>query len=68
MNMNTIINMVIRRVMSIAISKGINAGVDQMAKRKNGGAPASPEQQAETKQTAQRMRQGARLTRRIGRF
>lgn len=34
MNMNHIINMVIRRVMSIAINKGINAGVDQVAKRK----------------------------------
>ncbi|MEN8893385.1 hypothetical protein [Planktotalea arctica] len=35
MNMNQIINMVIRRFMSIAINKGISAGVDQVAKRKN---------------------------------
>ena len=34
MNMNQIINMVIRRVMSIAINKGISAGADQMSKRK----------------------------------
>ncbi|MGH1578959.1 hypothetical protein [Planktotalea sp.] len=34
MNVNQIINMVIRRVMSIAINKGINAGADQLSKRK----------------------------------
>lgn len=67
MNMNTIINMVIRRVMSIAINKGINAGVNQFAKRK-GGQNAGPEQLAQTQQTAKRMRQGARLTRKMGRF
>jgi len=68
MNMNMIINMVIRRVMSIVINKGINAGVDKMASRKKGGAPATPEDKAAAQQTAQRMRQGARLTRRMGRF
>jgi len=71
MNMNMIINMVIRRVTSIAINKGINAGVDQLAKRKGRGQalhPDSPDQQAQAKQTANRMRQGAKLTRRLGRF
>lgn len=34
MNMNQIINMVIRRIMSIAINKGISAGSDKMAQRK----------------------------------
>lgn len=60
MNMNQIINMVIRRVMSIAINKGINAGVDQMAKRKGGNAN-DPDQA----QSKKRMRQTARMTRRI---
>ena len=64
MNMNQIINMVIRRVMSIAINKGINAGVDQMAKRK-GRDPFDPAQSAEIQQDKQRLRQTARLSRRI---
>ncbi len=34
MNMNQIINMVIRRIMSIAINKDISAGSDKMAQRK----------------------------------
>ena len=64
MNMNTIINMVIRRVMSIAITKGINAGVDQIAKRK-GRNSDDPQQSADIQQDKQRMRQTARLGRRI---
>ncbi|WP_439142427.1 hypothetical protein [Planktotalea sp.] len=64
MNMNTIINMVIRRVMSIAINKGINAGVDQIAKRK-GRNSDGPQQSADIQQDKQRMRQTARLGRRI---
>ena len=55
MNMNSIINMVIRRVMSIVINKGINAGVDQMSKRK--GRTASDRQaQADVQQDNQRLR------------
>ncbi|WP_375266080.1 hypothetical protein [Planktotalea sp.] len=46
MNMNTIINMVIRCVMSIAINKGINAGVDQIANRK-GRNSDDPQQSAD---------------------
>ncbi|WP_424435599.1 hypothetical protein [Planktotalea sp.] len=63
MNMNQIINMVIRRVMNIAINKGINAGVDQMAKRKGRNAD-DPDLQQDKK----RLRQTARLTRRMGKF
>lgn len=62
--MNTIINMVIRRVMSIAINKGINAGVDQIAKRK-GRNSDDPQRSADIQQDKQRMRQTARLGRRI---
>ncbi len=64
MNMNHIINMVIRRVMSIAINKGINAGVDQVAKRKNRGN-TNPRQYADLQQVKQSMRQTARLSRYI---
>lgn len=64
MNMNQIINMVIRRVMNIAINKGIDAGVDQMAKRK-GRDQNDPAQRAEIQQDKQRLRQTARLSRRI---
>lgn len=62
--MNTIINMVIRCVMSIAINKGINAGVDQIANRK-GRNSDDPQQSADIQQDKQRMRQTARLGRRI---
>ena len=51
MNMNHIINMVIRRVMSIAINKGINAGVDQVAKRKKRGN-TNPRQYADLQQVS----------------
>jgi hypothetical protein len=64
MNMNSIINMVIRRVMSIAINKGINADVDQMAKRK-GRNTDDPQQSADIQQDKQRLRQTARLGRRF---
>ena len=62
MNMNHIINIVIRRVMSIAINKGINVGVDQVTKRKNRGN-THPDQHASLQQDKQRMRQTARLSR-----
>lgn len=64
MNMNSIINMVIRRVMNIVISKGINAGVDQMSKRK-GGTKNQQGQDVDSAQTKQRLRQTAKMTRRM---
>lgn len=67
MNMNQIINMVLRRVMSIAINKGINAGVDQVAKRK-GRNLNDPEQQVDLAQDKKRLRQTAKLSRRITRL
>ncbi len=67
MNMNQIINLVLRRVMSIAINKGINAGVDQVAKRK-GRNLNDPEQQVDLAQDKKRLRQTAKLSRRITRL
>ena len=56
--------MVIRRVMSIVINKGINAGVDHIAKRK-GRNSDDPQRSADIQQDKQRMRQTARLGRRV---
>lgn len=64
MNMNQIINMVVRRVMSVAINKGINVGVDTFSKRKSGSEPDP----ADTAQSKQRLRQTSRMVRRMGRF
>ena len=64
MNMNQIINMVIRRVMSIVINKGISAGVDKMAQRKDRNMNASADH-GDLQHDKTRMRQTAKLSRRI---
>lgn len=68
MNMNTVINMVMRRVMSVLINKGINAGVDKLSSRNPNPTQSTADQQRQSQETAKKLRQGARLTRRIGRF
>jgi len=67
MNMNRIINMVIRRLTNMAINKGIDAGVNQMAKRKGSNADAGT-QHADLQLDKKRMRKTAKMTRRLTKF
>ena len=60
----------IQMVMNLILKKGINMGIDQLARR---GKPASEmtaedrAQAASAKQTAKRARQAANLARKLGR-
>lgn len=63
--MDRMISMMIRRVIGRLMNRGIDAGVARMTR---GGADATPEQQAQARQTAQRTKQAVRLARRVGRF
>jgi hypothetical protein len=63
--MDRILNMLIRRVIGRMISRGADAGI---ARATRGRADATPEQQAQARQSAQRSKQALKLARRIGRF
>ncbi len=73
MNANQMINMVIRMVMRQVMRRGVNAGIDAVGKRMNRNAPQGEEGAGQrpgpdTAKTQQRMRQGMRTVRRMGRF
>ena len=63
--MERIVNMVIRQVVRQFVNRGLNAGIERMTR---GHADASPEQQASSRQTADRAKGAIRLLRRFGRF
>lgn len=64
--MDRVLNMVIRRVIGLVTSRGIEAAASRMS---GGGEDEStPEQRAQARQTAQRAKQALRAARRIGRF
>ncbi len=65
--MNQMMNMVIRMVMRRLVNLGITKGVDAWAKRQ-GRDDATPEQKAQTAENKKRAKQAIRMTRRIGRF
>ena len=67
MNMNGLINMVIRMVMR----RGINAGINYAARRGQDPRTMTPAERAkagEAKALAGKARKGARLAKRMGRF
>lgn len=68
MNMNGLINRLIRQVLNRALYKGVDMGMDHMARGKNGGKPLSKEQQRASREMAQRTKKTMRMARRIGRF
>jgi hypothetical protein len=63
--MDRILNMVIRRVIGRLVGRGVDAGINRMTR---GREDTTPEQQAQTRKTSKRARQGLRMARRIGRF
>lgn len=77
MNVNSLIDLVIRQVMRRAINKGLSAGIDvasrQMSRGKTpgdpeAGAPPTRGQSPEARNMARGVSQAARLTRKLGRF
>lgn len=77
MNVNSLIDLVIRQVMRRAINKGLNAGIDVASRKMSrgktsgdpeAGAPPARGQSAEARNTARSVSQAARLTRKLGRF
>lgn len=69
MKMNGFINQFIRRITNILTNRGINQGIDYMARRGVGGksTPQSRQQAKITREAVKRARQAARITRRLGR-
>ena len=71
MNAGNIVNMVIRMVMRRLLRQGVNAGMDavgrQISKRR-GGEEVEDGPAPDTRQAQQRMRQTAKMTRKMGRF
>lgn len=71
MNLNRIVNMVVRVVMRQAINLGIMKGIDLAARRGKSAdqiAQSDPKTRREVAETTKRARRLARLARRIGRF
>ena len=67
MNMNRIVQMIMRQVMS----RGINAGIDRVAGGGKQRANMTPEERAQAKrgqENGKRAKQMAKLTRRFGKF
>lgn len=64
--MNRIINMLIRQAIRSFMRVGVEKGADALASRTHGDE--TPEQRQKAREAAKRMKQGARITRRLGRF
>lgn len=72
MNLNSLINMIVRRVIGKLVNRSVDAGIDLAAKRgRNGAAPSqnmTEEERAraaQAKALAKKARQGARITRKL---
>lgn len=63
--MERIFSMVIRQVVRQVVNRGMNAGIERMTR---GKGDATPEQQADARQSADRVKGAVRLLRRFGRF
>jgi hypothetical protein len=70
MNLNQIVNMVMRLFLRKGVNWGINKGTQMMAKRgksAGSGQMADHAQGAQARETAKRARKAAAITRRLGR-
>ena len=67
MNVNQIINMVMRIFLRKGVNWGINKGTQMVSKRGKPGASVPQTQTNEARETAKRARKAAAVTRRIGR-
>ncbi len=66
MNLNQIINMILRIFVRKGVNMGITKGASYMARR-SPGKPGGPDQSATARDLAKRARQAAKITRRMGR-
>lgn len=67
MNLNQIVNMVMRIFLRKGVNWGINKGTKMMSKGRKPAAPASVSHSAQARDAAKRARKAAAITRRIGR-
>lgn len=67
MKLNRILALLTRLVGRRAMTKGINRGIDQLAKSSGKPAAVSAKQAKDMRTAVKRARRAARLTRRIGR-
>lgn len=70
MNLNQIVNMVIKTVTRRLVNWGVNKGMDLAARRGTGGTavgatPAQAKQDNAAREAAKRARQAAKITRRL---
>lgn len=63
--MERIVTMVMQQVIRQLVNRGMSAGIDKMTR---GKADVPPDQQAASRQTADRAKGAMRLLRRFGRF
>lgn len=71
MNVNQLVNMILRIFMNKILHRGINAGIDRMAGKGKSPQQMTPEERRQAqaaKQGTKRARQALRVTRKIGRF
>ncbi|EEW25815.1 hypothetical protein [Rhodobacter ferrooxidans] len=70
MDLNRLINMILNMVLRKLVNRGVNAGIDHVARRGKPAAEMTPEEQDQARkarQLAQRARQAAKITGRLGR-
>ena len=67
--MSGFINQFLRSIMNRLTNRGINKGIDYVARRGSGGkaTPANQKQARMARDAVKRARQAARITRRLGR-
>jgi hypothetical protein len=66
--MNSIIDMILKRLLGTLVNRGVNAGIDLAARRGKPASDLTPEERTQAqnaKQIAKRARQAARLSRRM---
>ncbi|MEX0351609.1 MAG: hypothetical protein AB3N15_19470 [Paracoccaceae bacterium] len=73
MNVERLLNMVIRQVMRRVVFKGVDAGIDAMARRGKGSdaqgdAPPNPELTRVQKENARKVKRAARMSARMTKF
>lgn len=71
MNVNHAVNMILRLVFRQMLHRGVNAGIDAVARRGKPADEMTPDEQARARSMQQavgRGRQALRMGRRIGRF
>lgn len=70
MNVESLIRMAVNTFMRVVMRRGINAGIDRIARRGKPPEQMTPEERrraGQARRSAQRMRQAIRMIRRFGR-